>query len=78
MTFHEGMFANNFTRREALQIGVGMFGLSLPAYLHATQNGGVNSAGKDVSCIFLFLAGGPSHYETWDPKPHARDGVRSL
>jgi hypothetical protein len=78
MPFHAGMFANTLSRREALQIGVGMFGLSLPQYLQAARNGGVNSAGKEVSCIFLFLAGGPSHFETWDPKPHARDGIRSL
>eukprot|EP00913_Durusdinium_trenchii_P008984 g8450.t1 len=55
-----------------------MFGLSLPEYLHAAKYGGVTTTGKDVSCIFLFLAGGPSHFETWDPKPHARDGVRSM
>ncbi|GAB4155353.1 MAG: DUF1501 domain-containing protein [Planctomycetaceae bacterium] len=68
----------SFSRREALQIGVGMFGLSLPAYLQAARYGGVKTNGKDVSCIFLFLAGGPSHFETWDPKPHARDGIRGL
>ena len=63
------------TRREALQAGVGMFGLSLPAYLQAAQ---AASPKKDISCIFLFLAGGASHYETWDPKPHARDGIRGI
>lgn len=66
------------TRREMLQIGVGLFGLSLPEYLRAAKYGGVTKSGKDVSCIFLFLAGGASHFETWDPKPHARDGIRSL
>lgn len=65
------------SRRDALQVGVGLFGLSLPAYLQAAKMGRT-VAGKDVSCIFLFLAGGPSHFETWDPKPHARDGVRGI
>ncbi|MCA9114127.1 MAG: DUF1501 domain-containing protein [Planctomycetaceae bacterium] len=62
-------------RREALQAGVGMFGLSLPSYLKAAQE---SRPGKDISCIFLFLAGGASHYETWDPKPEARDGIRGI
>jgi hypothetical protein len=65
----------SLTRREALQVGTGLFGLSLPGYLQAAQTA---QPKKDVSCIFLFLAGGPSHFETWDPKPHARDGIRSL
>ena len=31
---------------------------------------------KDVNCILVWLDGGPSHYETFDPKPDAPDGVR--
>jgi len=27
-------------------------------------------------CILLFLTGGPSHLDTWDPKPYAPDDVR--
>ena len=27
-------------------------------------------------CIMLFLVGGPSHIETWDPKPKAPAEVR--
>ena len=77
MICHDGRTVSPFTRREALQIGVGMFGLSLPQYLHAAKTDGKKD-GKEISCIFLFLAGGPSHFETWDPKPHARDGIRSL
>lgn len=63
-------------RREALQIGVGMFGLNLPNLLRAAQS---NGGGKpDISCIFIFLAGGPSHFETFDPKPHAASEIRGL
>jgi hypothetical protein len=68
--------ARNLTRREALQIGVGMFGLSLPAYLQKLQAGEVKNSRRDVSCIFLFLAGGISHFESWDPKPDAPEGIR--
>src|SRR6185437_15598993 len=31
---------------------------------------------KDVNCILLFLVGGPSQLETFDPKPDAPSGVR--
>ncbi len=30
----------------------------------------------DKRCIFLLLTGGPSHLDTFDPKPHAPSGVR--
>ncbi len=63
------------SRREALQIGIGMFGLSLPQLLQAQATSG---RGRDVSCIFLFLAGGPSHFETFDPKPDAAVEIRGL
>jgi len=65
------------SRREALQIGVGLFGLNLPAILRSTR---AESAGtkNDISCIFIFLAGGPSHFETFDPKPDAPSEVRGL
>jgi len=66
------------TRRQALQIGAGMFGLSLPAYLRAAQAGRVDPSRREVSCIFLFLAGGISHFESWDPKPDAPEGIRGL
>lgn len=78
-------------RREALQIGVGLCGLSLPSIL-ATESilAADNSQASDkapatpalakrgLSCIFLFLAGGASHYETFDPKPDAPVEVRGL
>ena len=34
------------------------------------------AAQSDVNCIFLFLWGGPSQYETFDPKPDATAEVR--
>lgn len=76
------MDANHFRsafrmkRREALQIGAGLFGLNLPGLLQAAPS--ASGPKSDVSCIFLFLAGGPSHFETFDPKPHAPAEVRGL
>jgi hypothetical protein len=53
-----------------------LFGLNLPDLLRASTH----SVGKssDLSCIFLFLAGGPSHYETFDPKPDAPVEIRGI
>ena len=63
-------------RRHALQIGAGLFGLNLPQFLRAANAaGGVN---RDVSCIFIFLAGGASQFETFDPKPDAPPEIRGL
>jgi hypothetical protein len=66
-------------RREALQIGSGLFGLTLFDFLKARQLQAASTGRptKDRSCIFLFLAGGASHYETFDPKPDAVQGIRS-
>jgi len=63
-------------RREALQIGVGLFGLNLPGLLRAADQ--AHAKRKETSCIFLFLAGGPSQFETFDPKPDAPSEIRGL
>ena len=55
-------------RRMLVRFGEAGLGLSLPLLLRANP---VRAAGKAKSCIFLFLSGGASQYETWDPKPNA-------
>lgn len=66
---------NAMSRRAALQVGAGLFGLSLPDYLRAASQ----STGRtDISCIFIFLAGGASHFETFDPKPDAPPEIRGI
>jgi uncharacterized protein (DUF1501 family) len=63
------------TRRDFLHAGsLGMLGLTLPAFARAKEAGAVRD--KDVNCIMLFLLGGPSHIDTWDPKPKAPAEVR--
>lgn len=58
------------TRREFLGVGnLGLAGLSLPELLAAwVRAGSVNSAGHQ-SVVLLFVLGGPTRLETWDPKP---------
>jgi hypothetical protein len=67
-------------RRELLTIGsLGLGGLSLPSLLAArasARDGNSPITGKSV--IFLFQQGGPSQFETFDPKPDAPDGIRTV
>ncbi|MCA9033821.1 MAG: DUF1501 domain-containing protein [Planctomycetaceae bacterium] len=63
------------TRRDCLQFGVGALlgtGLvgSLRARGEATRKGGGPKA-KATSCILIWMDGGPTHFETFDPKPDA-------
>lgn len=76
MVTHHSNGAFQMRRREALQIGAGLFGLSLPGFLQAAS--AVSGPKSNVSCIFLFLAGGASHFETFDPKPQAPAEIRGL
>jgi hypothetical protein len=66
-------FCDGLTRRDFLHAGaLSTLGLTMPAYLVAKPQ----VADKDVNCIMLFLVGGPSHIDTWDPKPKAPAEVR--
>jgi uncharacterized protein (DUF1501 family) len=67
------------SRRGFLTIGaLGLAGLRLPSLLAAerTEHRPAHVTGKSV--VFLFQQGGPSQFETFDPKPDAPEGVRTL
>lgn len=56
------------SRRAFLQAGsLGWFGLHHSGLLRAAGTQPLN--GKAQSCILLWLEGGPSQMDTWDPKP---------
>lgn len=64
-------------RRDFMRIGsLALGGLTLPSWL-AAQAAGNPTLIKDKSVIFLFLHGGPSQTETFDPKMDASAEVRS-
>src|SRR5258705_9880212 len=69
-------------RRDFLQLGVGaVLGLGFSDILRLRANAAraqvaSKSAGKQVNCILIWLDGGPSHYETFDPKPDAPSEIR--
>jgi hypothetical protein len=74
-------------RRDFLQLGLGTaLGLGFadllrlragaaPSSAHAAA-AAVQRPGRDVNCILVWLDGGPSHYETFDPKPEAPTEIR--
>lgn len=67
-------------RRDFIQLGLGgMMGLGLADILRlqaaevATPSA---KSKKPVNCILVWLDGGPSHYESFDPKPDAPSEIR--
>jgi hypothetical protein len=63
----EGLVLHN--RRNFLKAGLaGMAGLSLPGLLRAREQV-VGRSAPARSVILLWMTGGPSHIDTWDPKP---------
>lgn len=64
------------TRRTFLRVGgLASLGLTLPAYLKARAAAPAAPA-KAKRCILLWMQGGPSHIDTFDPKPDAPAEVR--
>lgn len=64
------------SRRSFLRVGaLSAMGLSLPQFLklRAEQP---SAKRKQVSCILLWMQGGPSHIDTFDPKPDAPVEIR--
>lgn len=57
------------SRRSFIRAGsLSLLGMNLPQYLRAAATVPQKSA-KAQACILLWLEGGPSHVDTWDPKP---------
>lgn len=75
-----------FSRRDVLRIGSSsVLGMSLGGLLrnqaHATEELAKASGvgfGKAKSVIMIFLQGGPSHLDLWDPKENVPDNVKSV
>ena len=62
-------------RRHFIRAGcLSLLGMNLSDYLRAkslTGTVGVDSGAKAQSCILVWLEGGPSQVDTWDPKPNS-------
>jgi hypothetical protein len=69
----EQLRAGGVSRRDFLRLGgLGVLGLSV-----AEQRARAEASGKGLRrCIFVLMTGGPSHFETFDPKPAAPGEIR--
>lgn len=73
-------------RRDFIQLGLGgTLGAGLTSLLRLQAHGAVVASpsartaarpGSRINCIMIWLDGGPSHYETFDPKPDAPAEIR--
>lgn len=67
------------SRRDFLRVGtLSLGGLTLAQLLALKQAKGAESYLRSKSVVLLYLSGGASHIETFDPHPDAPEGVRSL
>src|SRR5262249_8468715 len=65
------------SRRDVLKLGaLSFFGLSLPQFLALRSASAAGSAPRAEAVILLWCAGGPSHLDTFDPKPDAPSEIR--
>ena len=77
---------NQISRRDLLRVGgSGMMGMGLGSMLqlqeaaaNSNEGGGGPGWAKAKSVILIFLQGGPSHIDLWDPKENVPDNVRSV
>src|SRR5258707_15812675 len=64
-------------RREFLRAGLAAFGsLSLPALLPWRAQAGLPANSERTAIVVVWLRGGASHLETFDPKPDAPSEYR--
>src|SRR5271163_330831 len=74
----------NLSRRDLLRVGgSGLLGLSLGSMFQLQaraaeeKTAGGPGWGKAKSIILVYLQGGPSHLDLWDPKHDVSDKVKS-
>jgi len=82
LMFHQHTNCSGVTRRDFIQVGLGgVLGLGLCDLLRlragAAETGAKTKlASRNVNCILIWQDGGPSHYESFDPKPEAPSEIR--
>jgi hypothetical protein len=75
-SYDPNMRCDGISRRNFLHLGLlGSFGLSLADLFRLQAQSSPRPLPK--SCILIWLDGGPSHLDTFDPKPEAPSEVRS-
>lgn len=75
---NSGRYCDGLSRRSFLQVGMaGMGAIGLPDFLRARAAAGQQSS-RETSLILIWLDGGPSHMDTYDPKPDAPVEYRGI
>ncbi len=77
MTKHKN--CDDATRRDCLKLGLGAVlggGLAHLLRLRSVAADPATSKPAAQSCILIWMDGGPTHYETFDPKPDAPKEIR--
>src|SRR5437016_5043140 len=65
------------TRRDVLKVGaLSFFGLTLPQFFALRSAAAAESGARADAVILVWLWGGPSHLDTFDPKPEAPAAYR--
>src|SRR5947209_9429664 len=81
-----GATCDGVSRRELLRVGgAGLLGLTLANLLRFDNSASASESAKKQpgfggakNFIFVFLQGGPSHLDLWDPKPDAPENIRGI
>jgi hypothetical protein len=76
---HSNAACDGLTRRDLLRAGILFPGTAAVSAARATAAGAAAVPGKSAAAkavILLDLFGGPSHIDTFDPKPNAPEGIR--
>ncbi|MEZ5354310.1 MAG: DUF1501 domain-containing protein, partial [Bryobacteraceae bacterium] len=77
-----GRTCDGWSRRELIRAGgLSLLGLSLPDFLRTEARAAAARADTKIQpkakqVVMIFLQGGPSHIDIWDPKPEAPANIR--
>jgi uncharacterized protein (DUF1501 family) len=72
-------YCDGIARREFIKIGaLGVGGITLPGLLQARAAQAAPPTARAKAVILLWMGGGPSHFETFDPKPDAAEAYRGV
>lgn len=74
---HQSLTPHRLSRRRALQVGsIGLLSIADLMAADSPPGHGRSSGRRAERCILIWLDGGPSHIDTFDPKPEASQEVR--
>lgn len=72
-------YCDGASRRSFLHLGLsGLGALSLGTLMQAREVSAATTGTKDTSLILIWLDGGPSQHDTYDPKPDAPSDYRGI